>query len=1218
MFAVLHRIVPIRSNTGFEMGRGALAFAAAAIVMLAPARASAQSYACIDAPTATNCEAVLPDNQTVTTSFLVQPGACDPQATIVATGVRAKLSHQWVGDLSLTLVHPDGTEVTLMTRPGISPKDAYGCAGEDIDVLFTDGATASAAEQCSPKFPAVSGAVTPLNPLSVLNGKARNGTWSLRVTDSAGFGIGAIDSWTLDLPCTLPSVTTFASQPTAIVGGQPGQFTFTRAGDPLGALAVKYTISGTAPPSAFAPLQGLVTIPDGAASATVDVVANAGAPDGATVVATVAPSVIYSVGTSSAATVTIRAATCGDGKLDPGEQCDDGPANGPGARCAKDCTLASSADGGIDAGSASPSNDGGCGCKVRGPSQTAGMFGLVFGVVACVGLMLRRRRSGRNMKGIWTKLLALPFGAGALLAARPAEAAIGTLDNVPAATLLYPYFEVETGAGKSDTVITVQNSNAVAALVNVTIWSEMGVPVHHFPVYLTGYDVQSLSLRELIVNGKTPRTATAGQDPVDTISPKGSFSQDINYTSCNDVLPVADLGAGAIAGLKAALTGKPSSMLDNKCAGPDHGDTIARGYVTVDTVNKCTSRDPSVPGYFGTGGDATNQNQLVGDFFFIDDATKHVQAQPAVHIEASSSDARTSTNGRYTFYGRYVGWSAADNREPLSTMWEVPFTSNETDVIVWRDPKVNQAPFACDSPPSHYPLGGEGIMAFDMQEDVTDLSSLKPFATNVTRTRIGSGAIPVTSKNGTLTFSSNMAAPSGSSAGPSFDPLAAQSFAMAIHYPGSRSGPLSKFGTNLAATSVGSATLTSHIMPPPDLFAVPGINGPMSAPIALGISDVGAAATLLVPHFEVDTVDPNGKNTQIRLVNLFAPAVLVHATLWTDYGIPTHRFDIYLTGYDSSIVDLRWLFQKGLVDLTASYGQDLPDTISPKGPYSQDVNFASCTGQLPPARLSSNDIADLVNVHTGKASAVRFGGNCAGASHGDAIARGYVTFDVTVGCTNLAPGEPGYFGYLGTKNQISGSYTIIDRNQTLSVADTVVHIQASSSDALVTTAGNPTFYGKFAEWDASDRREPLGTAWQTRFINDVAPGSLFGAFADGKTSFVVWRESPTVTQPFTCGTVPTGFPLPSREILQFDEQEHVTTLSPNLGTFPLASQRVAITDPSLAAAYSSGFISVDLRAPVGATGGPPSDPSRRGSFVAATHLAKAAGYSVLLGGFQVQ
>ena len=75
---------------------------------------------------------------------------------------------------------------------------------------------------------------------------------------------------------------------------------------------------------------------------------------------------------------------------------------------------------------------------------------------------------------------------------------------------------------------------------------------------------------------------------------------------------------------------------------------------------------------------------------------------------------------------------------------------------------------------------------------------------------------------------------------------------------------------------------------------------------------------------------------------------------------------------------------------------------------------------------------------------------------------------------------------------------------------------------------------------------------------------------------------------------------------------------PNLGTFPLASQRVAITDPSLAAAYSSGFISVDLRAAVGATGGPPSDPSRRGSFVASTHLAKAAGYHVLLGGFQVQ
>ncbi|AKU92743.1 hypothetical protein AKJ08_3130 [Vulgatibacter incomptus] len=848
----------------------------------------------------------------------------------------------------------------------------------------------------------------------------------------------------------------------------------------------------------------------------------------------------------------------------------------------------------------------------------------MFALFAFVDLALRRRRAGQKMtKSSWSELLALPFGVGVLFTALPADAAIGTLDNVPAATLLYPYFEVDTGAGKNDTIITVQNSNSASVLTNVTIWSEMGVPVHHFHVYLTGYDVESISLRELFVNGRVPQTATAGQDPADTISPRGDFSQDINYATCHGVLPAANLTADGIAGLTSALTGKSSAMLGDKCAGPDHGDTIARGYVTIDTVNNCTPRVPSMPGYFGAGetGDATNQNYLLGDFFFIDAATPHVQAQPAVHIEASASDARTSTAGRYTFYGRYVGWNAADNREPLSTVWEIPFTTQETDVIVWRDSRVSQEAFTCGTPPSTYPLGSEGLLAFDMQEGVTELSATQPFKIDVTRTRVGGSTIPVTSKNGTLVFSSNMAPAPG---GPSSDPAAAQSYAMAIHYPGSRNGTLSRFGTNLAAVAVDSATRAHHSMPPQDGVFDVGTNTfvPTKSP-AIGVSDVAPAATLLVPHFEVDTVDPNGVNTQIRLVNLFASAVLVHATLWTDYGLPTHRFNVYLTGYDSSLVDLRWLFQKGLVDLTASTGQDPNDGISPKGDYSQDMNFASCTGQLPPARLSAAAIEDLVSAHTGKASPLRFDGKCAGAPHGDATARGYVTFDTVNNCTQRVPGDVGYFGNGGigdatNQNYLSGTYTIIDRNQKVSVADTLVHVQASSTDSATTTAGRPTFYGKFVSWDASDNREPLGTAWQARFINNVAPSSLFGAFADGKTSFVVWRESPEVLSAFTCGSVPTGFPLPVREILEFDEQEQVTALSTNLGTFPLVSQRVAITDPSLAAAYASGFISVDLRAPVGAVGGPPTDPSRRGSFIAATHYARAAGYQVLLGGLQVQ
>ncbi|HBL30141.1 MAG TPA: hypothetical protein DD490_25165, partial [Acidobacteria bacterium] len=56
-------------------------------------------------------------------------------------------------------------------------------------------------------------------------------------------------------------------------------------------------------------------------------------------------------------------------------------------------------------------------------------------------------------------------------------------------------------------------------------------------VYLTGYDVQTVNLRDILVSGILPRTASAGQDPTNTISPKGPISQDINFASCGGFLP---------------------------------------------------------------------------------------------------------------------------------------------------------------------------------------------------------------------------------------------------------------------------------------------------------------------------------------------------------------------------------------------------------------------------------------------------------------------------------------------------------------------------------------------------------------------------------------------------------------------------------------------------------------------------------------------------------
>jgi hypothetical protein len=396
--------------------------------------------------------------------------------------------------------------------------------------------------------------------------------------------------------------------------------------------------------------------------------------------------------------------------------------------------------------------------------------GVVLGLIACLlGLMISS-------------------GAGAATTRKTAPE--------PAATLLLPYFEVDLGNPSGlTTLLSVNNSSPQAVLAQVTVWSDLSVPVLNFTLYLTGYDVQAINLRDILVNGFLPRTASAGQDPADTISPHGPLSQDINFASCAGLLPPPNLPASFIQHLQLSLTGKPSPILGNLCAGRDLGDNIARGYVTVDTVNNCTLRLPSDPGYFGAGGtgDASNQNVLWGDYFSIDSANNTAEGNTLVHIVADATDVETSSPGRYTFYGRYVGWSAADNRRPLATNFAARFVnggifSGGTSLIVWRDSKLKQTPFTCPatagSRPSWYRLGQEVALIFDEQEQVQVPQSVPssplqsgfaPFPAEAQRVAVGGSDFPVPYSFGWLSLNLNtLVGPAGLV--PPVDPEAAQAW----------------------------------------------------------------------------------------------------------------------------------------------------------------------------------------------------------------------------------------------------------------------------------------------------------------------------------------------------------------------------------------------------------------------------------------------------------
>ncbi len=303
-----------------------------------------------------------------------------------------------------------------------------------------------------------------------------------------------------------------------------------------------------------------------------------------------------------------------------------------------------------------------------------------------------------------------------LLVPATARAAVCSIDHRPAATLLLPYFEVDpSDPSGMTTLISVNNAGAAAVLANVQLWTDLGVPTLGFQAYLTGYDVQTINLRDLF-NGNLPRTAPRDEDPLDTISPRGSSSEDSSFPGC-EALPYQAPPASLVTHLRSAHSGK-FSVLFNGCSGQDLGDGRMRGYVTVDTVNQCTMKNPTDAGYFGAGGVATDQNVLWGDAIYLDTANKYSDGEDLVRIKSLPGSFQP---GDFTFYGRYVGMSGADSRQPLATAWGSRFVNGGsfaggTDLLVWRDSGKVVKPFPCATHPAGFPLLAYQEFTFDEQE----------------------------------------------------------------------------------------------------------------------------------------------------------------------------------------------------------------------------------------------------------------------------------------------------------------------------------------------------------------------------------------------------------------------------------------------------------------------------------------------------------------------
>jgi subtilisin-like proprotein convertase family protein len=104
--------------------------------------------------------------------------------------VRVRLNHTFTGDLVISLISPDGTQVTLSNRRGAGG-DNFGTGANDCSgtpTRFDDEATAAVSAGSAP----FTGSFTPDQPLSGFDGKSTAGTWKLRVSDNAGVDVGNV------------------------------------------------------------------------------------------------------------------------------------------------------------------------------------------------------------------------------------------------------------------------------------------------------------------------------------------------------------------------------------------------------------------------------------------------------------------------------------------------------------------------------------------------------------------------------------------------------------------------------------------------------------------------------------------------------------------------------------------------------------------------------------------------------------------------------------------------------------------------------------------------------------------------------------------------------------------------------------------------------------------------------------------------------------------
>jgi hypothetical protein len=748
-------------------------------------------------------------------------------------------------------------------------------------------------------------------------------------------------------------------------------------------------------------------------------------------------------------------------------------------------------------------------------------------------------------------LLTLVLVCNALYAQSP-----GTVNNddscdvivAPAATLLLPYFEVDlTRPDGETTLFTVANVTQLPRIAHVTVWTDWSFPLLNYNIFLTGYDVQSINLYDLLVHGLlSGPDGTTSDDDWNGVGGRSSENDEnplLNIRDC-DILAVV-IPQFYLREIQAALTRgeAPSRLCRNGPVGGAHERAV--GYVTIDVTASCNVLFPTDAEYFTS--EILYDNVLTGDYQQVNPRNGASQGNPLVHVRAipeGGGPGARPTNFTTTFYSNYQNGGTADRRQPLPATFAARWISAadgelKTTFKIWREGVPRDEP-GCGVA-SNSSLSMADIVRFDEDENPVAFSDCQGCDAS-------HGSLPATSNRSSddSVFPPN---PDGATAGWMYMNLNDRRMFRRVEVASQNWVVVSMeaaggYSVDFDAASLGNGCTPSVpptkssdgtvIAPAANLIKPAFTSG---APATVNNDDscdvnVSPAATLLLPYFEVNPTTRAEGTTFFTITNVTPLPQIARVTLWTDWAFPVLTFNLFLTGYDVQPVDLFDVIANGRV-AGGTTNRVLPGSRSEDNDGNPMLDTSECGAalleQIPP-----NILADVRRALT-EGRAAGCDNARVGSTHPDAI--GYATIDVVRNCGSAMPVDAGYFTtQVLYDNVLIGDYQQVDGVHHSARGNTLVHIRAipeGGSSASAATNFRRTFYSRLQNGGTADRRQPLPSTFAARWISG-SDGS-FG------TTFNIWREGRT-TAAAGCSVTPNatiGYP----DVVRFDEDENPTALA---------------------------------------------------------------------------